>query len=73
MSEYVTARDAILRELESAEAALKGASEAYAKDERALHEAQRRAEAGYEGRARNAKNVARLRRALAIIEGESDD
>lgn len=67
---YISARDAILRELESAEAALKGASQSYAEEERKLIEAQRRSQLSYEGRARNAQNVSRLKRALAIIEGD---
>lgn len=68
--QYVSARDALIRELERAEASLKGAAESYAADERSLHEAQRRAARSYEGRAANARNVDRLRLALALIEDD---
>lgn len=67
---YITARDAILCELEAAEAALKGSEAAYESTERALQEAQRRAQISYDGRAENRRNVDRLKKALAIIEGD---
>ena len=70
MAEYITVRDAILRDLESAEAALKGANDSYAAAERKLRDAQRVASRAYDGRASNARNVDQLKKALAIIEGE---
>lgn len=72
MSENITVRDAILRDLESAEAALKGANKSYADAERNLRDAQQRASHAYDGRAMNQQNVDRLRKALAIIEGDTD-
>lgn len=70
MSEYISARDAVLRDLEAEENALKGANDVYAKDERTLHEAQNRSMRSYEARAEIARNVDRLRTALALIEGD---
>lgn len=67
------ARDAILRDLEATENALKGAQEVYAKDERSLHEAQNRAQRSYDARAEISRRVDRLRTALAIVEGDDRD
>jgi len=69
MAEYISARDAVLRELESAEHALKGAEQSYAQAETALHSAQDRAERAWDGRATNARNVDRLKKALDVLEG----
>lgn len=68
MAEYISARDAVLRELESAEHALKGAEQSYAQAEAALHSAQDRASRAYDGRAKNARNVDLLKKALDILE-----
>jgi hypothetical protein len=74
VAEYISARNAILREIESAQAALKGAQQSYNEEERKLHEAQRRTSSAYEGRARNQRNVDRLKKALAVLdEGASDE
>lgn len=70
MSEYVSVRDAVLRDLEAHENALKGAESVYASDERALQDAQRKAHRSYEVRAEIRRNVDRLKTALAIIEGD---
>lgn len=72
MSGYVSARDALLRDIESAEAALQGAVERYAEVERKLHDAQRSAGIAYEARAKNVRNVFRLKRALSILDGDED-
>lgn len=67
---YISARDAILRDLESAEAALKVADSEYEQAERKLRLAQDTATRAYDGRAANSRNVDRLKEALAIIEGD---
>jgi len=69
---YISARDALIRELESAEAALGGANRSYADVERELQRVQTRATHAYEGRAKNARNVDRLKKALAILEGDEE-
>lgn len=59
------------RSLESAKAALKGASDVYAAQaERELHAAQRKAGRAYEARAEIGRNVDRHRRAIAALKGE---
>jgi len=73
MAEYITARDAILRDLETAEAALKGAEEVYAQDERAAQVAQNRSMRSYDARANIRRQADRLRTALALIEDDERD
>jgi peptidoglycan hydrolase CwlO-like protein len=72
MSEYISARDALIRDLESAEAALGGANKSYADVQRDLQRVQTRADHAYEGRKKNQRNVDRLKKALAILEGEDE-
>lgn len=67
---HESAKQAIRTELETAEAALRGAEESYADAQRKLIAAERASGIAYEGRARNHRNVDRLRKALAILEGE---
>ena len=73
MTAYVSARDALIRDIESAEAALTGANEFYTKAETKLHQAQGIASRAYDGRAANQRNVDRLKKALTIIEGDTDE
>lgn len=70
MSEHISARDALIRDLEAQENALKDANHAYAEDKRKLHEAERAAARSYEYRAKIGRNVDRLKTALALIEGD---
>ena len=70
MSEYISLRDVLIRDLEAQENALKGAESVYATDARALQDAQRKAHRSYEARAEIRRNVDRLKTALAIIEGD---
>jgi hypothetical protein len=70
MSEHISLRDVLIRDLEAQENALKGANQAYAEDKRKLHEAERAAARSYENRAKIVRNVDRLKTALAIIEGD---
>ena len=70
MSEYITVRDALIRDIESAEAGLRGAQQSYAEAERKLHAAERAASSAYQARVNNQRNVDRLKSALAIIEGD---
>ena len=60
--------EALKKDIEATEAALKGANEAYAKDERALHDAQRKAGRSYEARAEISRNLDALMKALELIE-----
>lgn len=62
--------EAVKRELEGARHALRGAQEAYEKAEREERIAQDRSARAYEGRAANARNVDRLMKALALLEGK---
>lgn len=64
--------EAVKRELGSARDALRGAEEAYAKAEQQARAAVDRSSRAYEGRATNARNVERLEKALALLEGASD-
>lgn len=64
---------AVKAELESARRALQGAEDEYAKAEQARRMAEDRAAQCYEGRARNARNVERLEKALALLEEADDD
>ena len=73
MSGYISARDALIRDLEAQENALKGANQSYAEDERNLHAAQRAAARSYENRATIGRNVERLKTALALVEGDARD
>lgn len=68
-----TARDALLREVEAVEAALRGAEEAYAEDSRRLHEAQKKSSRSYEARAEIRRNLDRLKLALALVEGDASN
>lgn len=70
MSEYISLRDVLIRDLEAQENALKGAESVYAADARALQDAQRKSSRSYEARAEIRRNVDRLKTALAIIEGD---
>ena len=63
-----TAIDAVKAELETARHALQGAQESYAEARQKADEALKRAGRAYEGRARNARNVDRLEKALALLE-----
>jgi hypothetical protein len=72
MTQYISAREALARDLESAQAALKGAEEAYAAAERKLHEAQNISMRAYDGRAANSRNVDRITKAIAILDGEDE-
>ena len=65
--------EAVKAELESARHALRGAEEAYSEAEAANLRARRRLELAYEGRAATSRNVDRLEKALALLEGETDD
>ena len=73
MTAYVSTRDALIRDIESAEAALTGANEVYAAAERKLQHMQGTASRAYDGRATTQRNVDRLKKALAIIEGDTDE
>jgi peptidoglycan hydrolase CwlO-like protein len=73
MTEYISVRAALIRDIKSAEAALGGANEAYAEAETDLRRAQGRAERLYDGRAANQRNVDRLKKALSIIEAGNDE
>ena len=73
MTAYVSVRDALIRDIESAEAALMGADQVYAEVERELRKVQNSASRAYDGRATNQRTVDRLKKALAIIEGEGDE
>ena len=66
----MTTRDAILRDIETAVAALTAANHDYAKAEKDLRQAQGVAERSYDRRAASQRNVDRLKKALAIIEGD---
>lgn len=70
MSEAI---DAVKRELESARHALRGAQEAYEKADRESRAAQDRAARTYEGRAASERNVGRLEKALALLEGRDNE
>ncbi len=70
MSEYISLRDVLIRDIEAQENALKGAEAVYATDARALQDAQRKSSRSYEARAEIRRNVDRLKTALAIIEGD---
>lgn len=70
MPEYISARDALIRELESAEAALAGAQAAYDEAERKSQAAFVSLQQTYDGRAANSRNVDRLKKALALIEDD---
>lgn len=71
MTTHITARDAFLNELEAAESALAQANERYADDERATEAAQNRSAASCEYRAEKARDCHRLKKALAILEGDA--
>ena len=73
MSEYVSVRAALLRDIEGAEAALAGANDSYRKAEVVLRQAQSRSSMCYEGLVKNQKNVERLQLALSIIKGAEDE
>ena len=73
MTEYVSVRDALIRDIESAEAALTGANDVYAAAERKLQHMQGTASRVYDERATTQRNVDRLKKAFAIIEGEGDE
>ena len=66
---HESAKQAIRNELESAEAALRGAQEAYEEAQVKLQDAEFNAQRAYDGRARNARSVDRLRKALELLEG----
>ena len=70
MSEYISLRDVLIRDLEAQENALKGAESVHAADARALQDAQRKSSRSYEAREKIRRNVDRLKTALAIIEGD---
>ena len=72
MTEYVSVREALIRDIESAEAASTMANESYAAAERTLDQAQGSAARTYERRATRQRNVDRLKKALAIIDGDTD-
>ena len=73
MTEYVSVRDALIRDIESAEAALTGANDVYDDAQWRSRQAQDTASRAYDGRAANQRNVDRLKKALAIIEGDTDE
>lgn len=70
MSEHISARDALIRDLEAQENALKGAESVYAADSRALQTASRKSSQSYEAWAEIRRNVDRLKTALALVEGD---
>ena len=73
MTAYVSVRDALIRDIESAEAALTGANEVYDDAQWELRQVQNYASRAYDGRAANQRNVDRLKKALSIIEGDTDE
>ena len=64
---------AVKEELEAARVALRTAEETYAKDERAAQAALSQSGRSYDARAAKARNVERLTKALATLEGKGDD
>ena len=73
MTVYVSTRDALIRDIESAEAALMGADQVYAEVERKLRQVQNSASRAYDRRAAYQRTVGRLKKALTIIEGDTDE
>ena len=73
MTAYVSVRDALIRDINSAEAALTGANDVYDDAQRKSQQAQNTASRAYGGRVINQRNVDRLKKALAIIDGDTDD
>ncbi|UAJ78345.1 hypothetical protein IT072_13870 [Leifsonia sp. ZF2019] len=72
MTAYISAREALSRELESAKAALSGAQEVYDDAEYQLRVAQGASSRAYDARARNSRNVDRLEKAIAILDGRDE-
>ena len=70
MTAYVSVREALIRDIESAEAALTGANDVYDDAQRKLQYAEGTASRAYDGRETNQRNVDRLKKALALIEGD---
>ena len=72
MSEWVSARDAIIRDIASAKSSLKIANEVYDAAKMKADEAQKVASHASEGHKKSKLHFDRLNKALAVIEGHDE-